>query len=73
MKITEPFSLPNGQQLSNRLAKAAMTKGLADARGQPTDALVRLYERWSAGGAALLITGNVQIDRLHLERAGNVV
>ena len=28
---------------------------------------------WSDGGAGLLITGNIQIDRNHLERLGNVV
>jgi 2,4-dienoyl-CoA reductase-like NADH-dependent reductase (Old Yellow Enzyme family) len=32
-----------------------------------------LYERWSNGGAGLLIMGNVMIDRRFLEQAGNVV
>jgi len=71
--IATPLALPNGQSLPNRLAKAAMTEGLADPAGRPTDALCRLYERWSTGGAGLLLTGNVQVDRGHLERAGNVV
>lgn len=71
--IDAPLTLPNGQVLSNRLAKAAMTEGLADPTGRPTDALCHLYERWSRGGAGLLLTGNVQVDRHHLERAGNVV
>jgi 2,4-dienoyl-CoA reductase-like NADH-dependent reductase (Old Yellow Enzyme family) len=49
--------------LANRLAKSATSEALADrSTGQPTEALVRLYERWGAGGAGLLITGNVVFD-----------
>ena len=73
LTIGMPLTLPNGQVLPNRLAKAAMTEGLADGAGRPTDALCRLYERWSRGGSGLLLTGNVNVDRHHLERAGNVV
>ena len=50
-----------------------MTEGLADTKGRASGPLVRLYEAWSRSGAGLLITGNVQIDRRHLERPGNVV
>ena len=32
----------------------------------------QLYRRWAEGGAGLLITGNVQVDRRYLERPGNV-
>ena len=39
---------------------------------RPTE-LETLYRRWSQGGVGLLITGNVQIDRKHLERPGNVI
>jgi len=49
-----------------------MTEGLADAQGRPTEALTTLYRTWGQGGAGLLITGNVQVDCHHLERAGNV-
>ena len=41
--------------------------------GAPTDALIRLYERWSRSGAGLLITGNVMVDPDGLGEAGNVV
>lgn len=71
--IAAPLELPNGQTLKNRLIKGAMTEGLADSRGRPTPALIRLYERWADGGTGLLLTGNIQIDGKHLERAGNVV
>lgn len=67
-----PLILP-AEKLPNRLAKAAMTEGLADPEGRPTIAHQRLYGAWARGGAGLLITGNVIIDRNHLERPGNVV
>ncbi|MFN8732202.1 MAG: NADH:flavin oxidoreductase, partial [Hyphomonadaceae bacterium] len=71
--IQTPLTLPCGAVLKNRLAKAAMTEGLADSRGVPTMGLVRLYNGWAQGGCGLLITGNVVIDADHLERPGNVV
>lgn len=67
------LTLPCGAVLPNRIAKAAMTEGLADAEDRATDALAALYRRWSRGGAGLLITGNVMVDRRFLERPGNVV
>ncbi len=71
--LGQPITLPSGERLANRLAKAAMTEGLADPRGRPSPDLVSLYQRWAGAGCGLLISGNVQIDRLHLERAGNVI
>jgi len=68
-----PLTLPCGAVLPNRLAKAAMTEGLADIDGRPTAELDRLYGIWSDGGAGLHISGNVQIDSNHLERPGNVI
>jgi 2,4-dienoyl-CoA reductase-like NADH-dependent reductase (Old Yellow Enzyme family) len=70
--IASPLDLPCGARLSNRLCKAAMTEGLADEYNRATEAHVRLYRRWSHGGAGLLLTGNIQVDRWHLERPGNV-
>ena len=71
--IDLPFTLPCGAILKNRLAKAAMTEGLADPKGRPTPELERLYEIWARGGAGLLLSGNIQIDAGHLERPGNVI
>jgi 2,4-dienoyl-CoA reductase-like NADH-dependent reductase (Old Yellow Enzyme family) len=65
--------LPCGATLTNRVAKAAMTEGLATPDGMPTPELERLYRLWSHGGCGMLLTGNVQVDRDHLERPGNVV
>jgi len=73
MALETPLTLPCGATLRNRIAKAAMTEGLASPDGVPTPELQRLYEVWGEGGAGLLITGNVMIDRDHLERPGNVV
>lgn len=70
--LRQPLALPCGATLPNRLAKAAMTEGLADERLHATERHRRLYRLWSEGGAGLLITGNVQIDRRVLERPGNV-
>ena len=63
--IGTPIDLPCGARLTNRLCKAALTEGLADAKNRATDQLSRLYSRWSQGGAGLVITGNVQDDRTH--------
>jgi len=71
--INEPLTLPSGLTLPNRLVKAAMTEGLADARNMATPKLAALYARWAKGGVGLQLTGNVQISRRHLERPGNVV
>lgn len=71
--LSAPLALPCGVILPNRLAKGAMTEGLATAGGVPTPELDRLYRLWSEGGAGMLLTGNVQIDRDHLERPGNVI
>jgi 2,4-dienoyl-CoA reductase-like NADH-dependent reductase (Old Yellow Enzyme family) len=71
--IASRLDLPCGASLKNRLAKAAMTEGLADDRNRATARHVELYRRWADGGAGALLTGNVQVDRRYLERAGNIV
>jgi 2,4-dienoyl-CoA reductase-like NADH-dependent reductase (Old Yellow Enzyme family) len=71
--LAKPLTLPCGAVVPNRLVKAAMTEGLASAHGVPTPALEQLYGLWSDGGAGTLLTGNIQVDRLHLERPGNVI
>ncbi len=68
-----PLILRCGATLPNRLAKAAMTEGLADSKDHATEAHERLYDRWSQSGAGLLVTGNVMVDPRYLERPGNVV
>jgi 2,4-dienoyl-CoA reductase-like NADH-dependent reductase (Old Yellow Enzyme family) len=41
--------------------------------GAPTEALLRVYERWGRSGAGLLITGHVIVDPEGRGEAGNVV
>ena len=71
--LDSPFGLPCGRRVKNRLVKAAMTEGLADPLNRATRRHVELYRRWASGGAGALLTGNVQVDRRYLERAGNIV
>lgn len=68
-----PFQLPCGAVLSNRLVKAATTERLSKMDFLPSLALVRLYDQWAEAGAGLMISGNILVDRQHLESAGNVV
>lgn len=70
--LSKPLTLPCGVTLSNRIAKAAMTEGLSAGDNQANARFIELYRRWGEGGAALLITGNVLVDRWHLERGGNL-
>jgi 2,4-dienoyl-CoA reductase-like NADH-dependent reductase (Old Yellow Enzyme family) len=67
------LALPCGAVLKNRIARAAMTEGLADAHNRATARHVTLYRRWAEGGAGMQLTGNVMVDRRYLERPGNVV
>jgi 2,4-dienoyl-CoA reductase-like NADH-dependent reductase (Old Yellow Enzyme family) len=71
--ISSSIKLPCGVTAKNRIAKAPMTEGLADPLNRATGRHVTLYRKWAEGGAGILITGNVQVDRRYLERPGNVV
>lgn len=71
--ISLPLTLPCGISVKNRIAKAPMTEGLADEMNRATARHETLYRKWAEGGAGILVTGNVQVDRRFLERPGNVV
>lgn len=70
--LSTPLDLPCGATLANRIGKAPMTEGLADGNNHATPQLAHLYKLWSEGGAGLLISGNVLVDRRYLERPANV-
>lgn len=70
--VFQPFTLPSGQTLKNRLVKAAMEENMAAPGQLPGDELFNLYEQWAAGGTGLLITGNVMVDRLAMTGPGGV-
>lgn len=71
--LFQPLELPCGVVLKNRIAKSAMSDSLGDGAGNPTNAQIRLYERWAEGGTALAIIGEVQIDPGYPEKPGNLV
>ncbi|MCF8169413.1 MAG: NADH:flavin oxidoreductase/NADH oxidase family protein [Rhodoferax sp.] len=73
MNLFEPLTLPNGTILSNRVAKAAMEENMCDADHAPSDDLLELYKAWAGGGAGMLLTGNVMVDRRGMTGPGGVV
>lgn len=73
MNAFQPLLLPNGTQIPNRIAKAAMEENLAALDQGPSAELLRLYQAWAEGGAGLLLTGNVMIDRRAMTGPGGVV
>ena len=50
-----------------------MSDSLANGEGDPTEAQIRLYERWAEGGAAVSFIGEVQGDPRFPEKPGNLV
>lgn len=77
MNIKSSLTLPCGLTAPNRIAKAAMTEGLAECRGGMSgiagQRIARCYSTWAEGGIGMLITGNIMVDRRYRERPANVV
>ncbi|KPA95100.1 NADH:flavin oxidoreductase/NADH oxidase family protein [Pseudomonas asplenii] len=73
MSPFQALSLPNGVQIPNRIAKAAMEENMADLDNAPSQPLMELYRAWADGEAGLLLTGNVMIDRRAMTGPGGVV
>ena len=71
--LNQPFTLPNGTVVKNRLFKSAMSEALADKNAAPKPALNTLYKTWADGGVGLCVTGNVMIDSRALGEFNNVV
>ncbi|MHB8949443.1 MAG: NADH:flavin oxidoreductase/NADH oxidase family protein [Rhodoferax sp.] len=71
--LAQPFTLPNGVVVKNRICKSAMSETLGDSAGAPTAQLAHLYQAWADGGVGLCVTGNVMIDHRALGEPGNVV
>jgi len=72
-RINDQLTLPCSAIIKNRLGKSAMSENMATRDYKCNAELVELYRRWSAGGAGLLITGNVMIDASALGEPSNVV
>ncbi len=60
-ELLSALELRSGGTLRNRIAKAAMEEGMAGDAQLPDERLISLYRCWGAGGAGLLITGNVTV------------
>ncbi|MFF5808560.1 NADH:flavin oxidoreductase/NADH oxidase family protein [Streptomyces sp. NPDC012746] len=73
MVLFEPLTLPGGATLPNRVAKAAMEESLAGPGQLPDARVEQLYRGWAHGGAGLLITGNVMVDRRALTSPGTIL
>lgn len=71
--LRSSLELPCGVTLKNRLAKSPMSDSLSTGDGDPTEAQIRLYERWAEGGVAVSFIGEVQGDPRFPERPGNLV
>ncbi len=71
--LNQPFTLPNGTVIKNRLVKSALSETLGTTDNHVTMGLARLYQRWAMGGMGILITGNVMIDQRALGEPNNVV
>jgi 2,4-dienoyl-CoA reductase-like NADH-dependent reductase (Old Yellow Enzyme family) len=72
-ELFAPLALRSGLVLRNRIAKAAMEEGMAGRAQLPDQRLISLYRRWGAGGAGLLITGNVMVHAQALTGPHGVV
>lgn len=71
--LFQPLELSCGAILKNRIGKSAISDSLGDGCGNPTDAQIRLYERWDEGGVAVSIVSEVQGNPNFAEKPGNLV
>ncbi|PYZ95122.1 NADH oxidase [Salipaludibacillus keqinensis] len=71
--LFQPYALNKHITVKNRIFKSAMSEGLASRNHLPTEQIVELYKVWAEGGAGIVVTGNVMIDRKALGEPRNVV
>ena len=70
--LKDKLTLPCGAQIKNRICKAAMTERIAFADNYTNQRHLNLYKKWAEGDIGILLTGNVQVDKNHLEGPANV-
>ncbi len=74
LRVAEPFVFASGAVARNRFFKSAMSEALAGRDNRvPVERMQRLYRAWAQGGAGVVVTGNVMVDRRALGEPGNVV
>ncbi|KAG9090425.1 hypothetical protein FRC06_001090 [Ceratobasidium sp. 370] len=79
--LRDPVHLAfSGKVAPNRLVKAPMTERVCVfdreseiEHGMPNETLFRIYEEWSHGQYGIIITGNILVDKHHLEAVGNPI
>jgi len=70
--LKDKLTLPCGAQIKNRICKAAMTERIAFSDNYTNQRHLNLYKKWTEGDIGILLTGNVQVDKKHLEGPANV-
>lgn len=63
--LAKPITLRSGSVLKNRICKSSMNEAMATGEGRVVREFEVLYKTWAEGGAGLLITGNVMVDKDH--------
>ena len=71
--LQQPFTLPCGVTIPNRIVKSAMSENNADKGGKPSERIIKLYKTWGEGSTGILISGNVMMDSKALNEPRNVV
>lgn len=73
MNLQKELILPCGAKLQNRIAKSAMSENMSPRNHSPNKPIIKAYQCWANGGAGLIITGNIMIDRKAIAEPGNVL
>ncbi|KAF5613318.1 oxidoreductase [Fusarium tjaetaba] len=79
--LGRPLNLPfSGRTAKNRFMKAAMTERLSSwdpvdlsKRGIPTPEIINAYKWFGRGGIGIILTGNLIVDAINIEGAGNLI
>lgn len=71
--IFSEVKLKSGLVIKNRFVKSAMNEAMGKRNLQPKEEIANLYRLWAEGGAGMIITGNVMVDKNYLAEPGNVV
>jgi len=73
MKLQKQLILPCGAKLKNRIAKSAMSENMSPKNHRPNESIIHIYQRWANGGAGLIITGNIMVDKRAIAEPGNIL
>ncbi|MDT0596472.1 NADH:flavin oxidoreductase/NADH oxidase family protein [Glaciecola petra] len=71
--LYDNFQFKEGQIARNRYFKSAMSEQLGSKTFSPSISIINVYKRWAKGGVAILVTGNVMVDRNALGEPKNIV